>query len=41
VGGGIQGGQEIRRRCANWAFIRSQPPKVGVALEYHVETGDI
>jgi len=33
--------KEVRRRYANWEFIRSQPPKVRVALEYYVETGDL
>jgi len=28
--------REIRRRYANWDFIRSQPPKIRIALE----TGD-
>jgi len=32
--------REIRRRFANWEFIKSQPPKLRVALEYFVETGD-
>jgi len=32
--------KEVRRRYANWEFIRSQPPKIRVALEYYVETGD-
>ncbi len=32
--------REIRRRYANWDFIRSQPPKIRIALEYYVETGD-
>jgi len=32
--------KELRRRYANWEFIRSQPPKIRVALEYYVETGD-
>jgi len=31
--------KEVRRRYANWEFIRSQPPKIRVALEYYVETG--
>jgi hypothetical protein len=31
---------EIRRKYANWEFIKSQPPKLRVALEYFVETGD-
>jgi hypothetical protein len=33
--------REVRRKYANWGFIRSQPPKVRVALEYYVETGDL
>jgi len=32
--------REIRRRYANWDFIRSQPPKIRIALEYYIETGD-
>ena len=32
--------REIRRKYANWEFIKSQPPKLRVALEYFVETGD-
>ena len=32
--------KEVRRRYANWEFIRSQPPKIRVAMEYYVETGD-
>jgi hypothetical protein len=33
--------REIRRKYANWDFIRSQPPKIRVALEYYIETGDL
>lgn len=33
--------REVRRKYANWGFIRSQPPKVRVALEYYVEVGDL
>jgi hypothetical protein len=33
--------KEIRRRYADWDFIRRQPPRVRAALEYYVETGDI
>ena len=33
--------REIRRRMANWDFIKSQPPRIRAALEYYVETGDI
>jgi hypothetical protein len=33
--------REIRRKYANWNFIRSQPPKIRVALEYYIETGDL
>jgi len=32
--------REIRRKYANWEFIKSQPPKIRVALEYYIETGD-
>jgi len=32
--------KEVRRKYANWEFIRSQPPKIRIALEYYVETGD-
>ncbi len=33
--------KEIRRRYADWDFIRRQPLRVRAALEYYVETGDI
>jgi len=33
--------REIRRKYANWNFIRSQPPKIRIALEYYIETGDL
>ncbi|MEZ0319502.1 MAG: hypothetical protein ABWK05_05880 [Pyrobaculum sp.] len=33
--------REIRRREADWEFIRSQPPKIRIALEFYVETGDL
>jgi hypothetical protein len=33
--------REIRRKYANWEFIKSQPPKIRIALEYYVETGDL
>ncbi|QGA53982.1 hypothetical protein GFS03_05020 [Sulfolobus sp. E5-1-F] len=32
--------KEIRRKYADWDFIRSQPTKIRIALEYYVETGD-
>ena len=32
--------KRIRRRYADWEFIKSQPPKLRAALEYFVETGD-
>ena len=32
--------REIRRKYANWEFIKSQPPKLRAALEYYIETGD-
>jgi len=33
--------REIRRRMADWDFIRSQPPRIRAALELYVETGDL
>jgi len=33
--------REIRRREADWAFIRSQPPRLRRALEAFVECGDL
>ena len=33
--------REIRRREADWDFISSQPPRLRIALEFYVETGDL
>jgi len=33
--------REIRRKHANWEYIRRQPPRIRAALEYYVETGDL
>ena len=33
--------KEIRRKYADWEFIKSQPVKLRIALEYYVETGDL
>jgi len=33
--------RELRRRMADWDFIRSQPPRLRAALELYVETGDL
>ncbi|WP_338602761.1 hypothetical protein [Sulfolobus tengchongensis] len=33
--------REIRRKSANWDFINSLPPKLRIAIEYYIETGDI
>ncbi len=33
--------REIRRRMADWDFIRRLPPKLRIALEYYVEKGDL
>jgi len=33
--------REVRRRSANWDFIKSLQPKLRIALEYYIETGDI
>jgi len=32
--------REIRRRYANWEFIKNQPPRIRAALEYFIERGD-
>jgi len=32
--------RELRRKCADWIFIKSQPERIKIALEYYVETGD-
>ncbi|MCC6060951.1 MAG: hypothetical protein LM578_05430 [Desulfurococcaceae archaeon] len=37
----LEEAREIRRRYANWDYIRKQPPRIRVALEYYVETGDL
>ena len=33
--------REIRRREADWDFIRRQPPRLRMALELYVELGDL
>lgn len=33
--------RKVRRRFANWEFIKSQPPKLRIALRSFVETGDL
>ncbi len=33
--------REVRRRTADWDFIRRQPLRVRLALEYYIETGDL
>ena len=33
--------REIRRREANWEFIRKQRPRIRAALIYYIEFGDI
>jgi hypothetical protein len=32
--------REVRRRTANWEFIKTLPPKLRIAIEYYIETGD-
>jgi hypothetical protein len=32
--------REIRRKYADWDFIKRKNPKLKVALEYYIETGD-
>ena len=33
--------RELRRRNADWEYIRSLPPRVREAVELYIETGDI
>ena len=33
--------REVRRKTANWEFIKTLPPKLRIAIEYYIETGDI
>ena len=33
--------REVRRRTANWEFIKTLPPKLRIAIEYYIETGGI
>ncbi|WP_338602114.1 hypothetical protein V6M85_01535 [Sulfolobus tengchongensis] len=33
--------REIRRKYADWNFIKSQQPKIRIALEYYIEVGDL
>jgi len=33
--------REIRRSMADWDFIRSLPPRLRIALELYIETGDL
>jgi len=33
--------REIRRREADWDFIRAQPPRLRMDLELYVELGDL
>ena len=33
--------REVRAREADWEFIKSQPPRLRIALEFYVETGDL
>ncbi|ABP95254.1 MULTISPECIES: hypothetical protein [Metallosphaera] len=32
--------REMRRKSADWNFIKSLPPKLRIALEYYVDSGD-
>ncbi|BAK54402.1 hypothetical protein [Sulfurisphaera tokodaii] len=32
--------RQVRRSTANWEFIKSLPPKLRIALEYYIETGN-
>jgi len=33
--------RELRRRNADWEYIRSLPPRMREAVELYIETGDI
>ena len=33
--------RELRRRSADWEYIRGLPPKLREALELYIETGDM
>ena len=33
--------RKLRRKYADWEFIRKQPIRVRLALEYYIETGDL
>ena len=33
--------RDLRRRSANWEYIRRLPPKLREALELYIETGDL
>ena len=33
--------RELRRKEADWKFIKAQPPRLRAALKFYVETGDL
>jgi len=33
--------RELRRRSADWEYVRGLPPKVREAVELYIETGDV
>jgi uncharacterized protein (DUF2141 family) len=33
--------REIRRKCANWDFINSLPPRLKYAVTLYIEKGDL
>jgi len=33
--------RELRRRGADWEYVRSLPPRVREAVELYIETGDL
>jgi hypothetical protein len=37
----LEEAREIRRAHANWDFIKKQTPRIRIALEYYIETGDL
>ncbi len=36
----LEEAKEIRKRSADWDYIRRLPPRLRIALEFYIETGD-
>ncbi len=37
----LEEAKEIRKRSADWDYIRRLPPRLRIALEFYIETGDL